>query len=235
MKSYADIIAAVLIFSAALCASFKALYAIRQEESAISSSLFSIAAGQVYYSLTSHGRCAGTLETSLNHQRSVDLDAVLNLNMRSGKRQIPLKGALTAHFNPLLQLQTAELRLVSDGAGITVKASQVNPIRIEISARNGSRTWQKSFSIPGPATLKKSRETSTPAFSLAYQRRLNTASSRLVEIIRPVSETLALRAEQTTRCQDAAETLDLAPLLAKISESPLLREILNNQEANPDD
>ena len=216
----------------ALAVSYGAVSAIRREESRLGAALFSLKSGISDYSILSGGRCAGTIQTQLTHHRSAELDAQIQLIATLGGNTTALEVNLAALFNPLLQLHDASLQINSERFNIKLKATDANPLKILLDATVDSKIWHKSFNMPGPIMLKQDRLNSAGnTFSLQYRAAGNASASRLLEAIKPVLEPLAINIEPGHRCKSSSGAVDLAPLLARLYESPMLREILTQQEA----
>ena len=231
MKRYADIAIAALICLVSLSASLAAIAAIRNEDSLLAASLINIREGNAHYVVTSHGKCAGTIETGFSRRRSAQLSGRMQLEIMLGRNSSPVDLSYSCYFNPLLQLQKADLRFTAQQTDIALEINGVNPLQLNLRAVSGARRWQKSMNLPGPLTLREEKDRRPgKIFSVQYGTAANAQSSRLFETLRPLTGLLGLEIGEKADCRQEPGRIDLGPLWEKLSENPLLRDIVNDQK-----
>lgn len=152
------IIASTILVSSTLIAIY-AYASATESKKPLTTFLSHITEGTSDLVIMNGNKCPGEIHTRFIVEGSYGLKSTGVFRTSYGSDMEDANFTAEAFFNPLNQFTRGEVHISTAKFSIEVKATNPNPIRVEITSQ-GSLSYAGSFSIPGPILIEKSGEKS---------------------------------------------------------------------------
>lgn len=223
-----DMVIASLVLCASSAVAALAYASIREREAPTGVLVSSIKTGTHDYRMLFGESCPGDFQTTLLHDSVWLMRGAGNFRSSYGRAIVDLSITTEAQFNPLGQLQKAQLDITSDAVRLSVGLSNANPIAIHLERTIAGETTSQNFSLPGPiriipTTTEDEYAIIYPGASLAQHPTVKALQGFLshelrVAVVRDEVAPAACRAQPSSR-------LDLLPVTIQLQS--FLQPLMN--------
>jgi hypothetical protein len=148
-----DMVIASLVLCASSAVAALAYATIQQREAPTGVLVSSIKSGTHAYRILFGESCPGDFQTTLLHDSVWLMRGAGNFRSSYGRAIVDLAITTEAQFNPLGQLQKAQLAINSDAVNFSVGLSNANPIAVQIDRTIAGETTSQRLSLPGPIRI----------------------------------------------------------------------------------
>lgn len=211
-----DLYLAILALLLGIGSSVFAYASILQLEAPTHIIFSNITLGQNQYTIENQGKCVGHIFSQLEKNNTYYLTSQGQLNTKLSRQDLQANFNLEASFNPLGQLNGAEIKLTTSQSSLTLKSVGANPIILSVTARFMDRAFSHDFEIPGPLVLNKH---SSKTYQIEY-RHLKTSAASTLPIFANLVPSIDLKILPTTATQpclnSTQNSLDLMPLVIQM-------------------
>lgn len=169
-----------------------------------------ISEGESRYYAVNRGSCVGLFDVVATHE------TLYQINVK-GKLRILLPGKehvasieVISSFNPLGQLFHSRARIYSPDYSLELTAENINPLNLSVSAKTGTHSYFREFSLPGPVLISRNPKDSSFRIDYFYLEALET--SQLIGFSQSLRDNLSVRVILEESAVSKCTTESLRPL-----------------------